>query len=954
MQKGIATTTDYHAKLFAHELNRRHSVADDEKLAGALLDAQVDLNPHQVEAALFAFKSPLSKGAILADEVGLGKTIEAGLVLAQKWTEGKRRILVITPANLRKQWSQEIEEKFFLPTGILEARNYNKLKKEGARRPFEQAHIVICSYQFAARHADELMIIPWSLVVIDEAHRLRNVYRPDNRIGRTLKTALANAPKVLLTATPLQNSLMELYGLVSLIDDYAFGDAKSFRAQYSRLNEGQFDELKGRLQPIVHRTLRRQVLEYIRYTNRIPITQEFIPTDAEQSLYDMVSSYLQRPSLQALPSSQRTLMTLIMRKLLASSTFAIAGALDTLARKLERQLRDDTSLRQNMEEEIAEDFEEYDEIVDEWTDGEDEPELLTADDIAAIDAEIADLRNFRDLAVSVTENAKGQALLSALSTGFAKAKELGGPRKAIIFTESRRTQEYLVRLLAENGHGDELVLFNGSNADAQSKEIYAAWVEKHKGTDRVTGSRTADMRAALVEYFREKASIMIATEAAAEGINLQFCSMVVNYDLPWNPQRIEQRIGRCHRYGQRFDVVVVNFLNKNNAADQRVYQLLAEKFKLFDGVFGASDEVLGAIESGVEFEKRIVSIYQNCRSTEDIETQFEQLRADMDENITVTMEDTRRKLLENFDAEVHDRLKMNMDKSREYLDRYARMLWYVTKHELAKLAKFDDDYLSFNLKSVPSGAQAPAGQYFMTKQGLDGHRYRLGHPLAQHIMADAARRELNGANFVFDYGAWQQKSVALEPYIGSNGTLTAHKMSIRGADDQDHIIIAAMTDDGRRIDAKVAMRLFDLPAENIGAADLAIPSTLADTVELERQSILEALATRQSAWFDQEMDKLDCWAEDKRAGLKADLKDLDEQIKAMKKEVRQTGNLPDKLALQRKARTLETMREEAWRAYDEAAKAIETQKDGLLDQVEERLGQHVSDEPLFAIRFEIK
>lgn len=446
MQGNFASTTDYHAKLFAHELNRRHSVADDEKLAGALLDAQVDLNPHQVEAALFAFKSPLSKGAILADEVGLGKTIEAGLVLAQKWTEGKRRILVITPANLRKQWSQEVEEKFFLPTGILEARNYNKMAKDGVRRPFEQNHIVICSYQFAARHADELMVIPWDLVVIDEAHRLRNVYRPDNRIGRTLKAALANVPKVLLTATPLQNSLMELYGLVSLIDDYAFGDAKSFRAQYARLTDGQFDELKQRLRPICHRTLRRQVLEYIRYTNRIPITQEFVPTEAEQSLYDMVSSYLQRPSLQALPSSQRTLMTLIMRKLLASSTFAIAGALDTLARKLERQLRDDKSLRHKFEEEIAEDFEEYDEIADEWTEGNEEQDLLTADDIVAIEAEIEDLRAFRDLAVSVTENAKGQALLSALTTGFAKAAELGGSRKAIIFTESRRTQEYLVRL----------------------------------------------------------------------------------------------------------------------------------------------------------------------------------------------------------------------------------------------------------------------------------------------------------------------------------------------------------------------------------------------------------------------------------------------------------------------------------------------------------------------------
>lgn len=953
MQKGIATTTDYHAKLFAHELNRRHSVADDEKLAGALLDAQVDLNPHQVEAALFAFKSPLSKGAILADEVGLGKTIEAGLVLAQKWTEGKRRILVITPANLRKQWSQEIEEKFFLPTGILEARNYNKQKKDGARRPFEQPHIVICSYQFAARHADELMVIPWNLVVIDEAHRLRNVYRPDNRIGRTLKTALANAPKVLLTATPLQNSLMELYGLVSLIDDYAFGDAKSFRAQYARLTDGQFDELKNRLQPIVHRTLRRQVLEYIRYTNRIPITQEFIPTDAEQSLYDMVSSYLQRPSLQALPSSQRTLMTLIMRKLLASSTFAIAGALDTLARKLERQLREDTSLRQKMEEEIAEDFEEYDEIADEWTDGEDEPELLTADDIAAIDAEIADLRNFRDLAVSVTENAKGQALLSALSAGFAKAKELGGARKAIIFTESRRTQEYLVRLLSENGHGDELVLFNGSNSDAQSKEIYAAWVEKHKGTDRVTGSRTADMRAALVEYFRETASIMIATEAAAEGINLQFCSMVVNYDLPWNPQRIEQRIGRCHRYGQRFDVVVVNFLNKNNAADQRVYELLAEKFKLFDGVFGASDEVLGAIESGVEFEKRIVSIYQNCRTTEDIETQFKQLRSDMDENINVTMEDTRRKLLENFDAEVHDRLKMNMDKSREYLDRYARMLWYVTKHELAKVARFDDDYLSFSLASVPSGAQAPVGQYYMTKQGLDGHRYRLGHPLAQHILRNAAARDIGGANFVFDYGAWLQKSVALEPYVGSSGTLTAHNMAIRGSDDQDHIIITAITDDGRRIDSKTAMRLFELPAQNLGAADLTVPTSISNAVDIERQSIMESLATRQAKWFDEELDKLEGWADDMKSALEFDIKELDRSIKEARRSSALAATLEEKLACQKRIKDLESQRNTKRKSLFDAQDEIDERKSSLIGDVEARLQQSVEMTQIFAIRWSL-
>ncbi len=839
--------TDFHAKLYTHELRRRHSASDSEKLAGALFDAQVDLNPHQVEAALFAFKSPLSKGAILADEVGLGKTIEAGLVLSQKWTEGKRRIIVICPANLRKQWSQEMADKFFLPSHILESADYNRQRRSGVRNPFEQPALIICSFQFAARQSADLMVTKWDLVVIDEAHRLRNVYRTDNKIGRALKRALSNAPKILLTATPLQNSLMELYGLVSLIDDHAFGDAKSFRTQYARLSgDGQFDQLKARLAPICQRTLRRQVLEYIRYTNRIPITQEFVPSEAEDKLYDLVSDYLRRDALQALPSSQRTLMTLILRKLLASSTFAIAGALDSLARKLERQIKDDRALRNNLEEEaqeeIARDYEGLSESIEEWSDDDEEPGLLTGDDIAAMEQEITDLRSFRDLAVSITENAKGLSLLSALRAGFAKAKELGGVEKAIIFTESRRTQDYLLQLLAANGYEGYIVLFNGSNTDSQSRAIYDMWIAQHRGSDRVTGSRSADMRAALVDHFRDRASIMIATEAAAEGINLQFCSLVVNYDLPWNPQRIEQRIGRCHRYGQKYDVVVVNFLNRNNAADRRVYELLSEKFQLFSGVFGASDEVLGVIESGVEFEKRIIGIYQTCRTEDEIETEFNALRAEMDGAITATMDDTRRKLLENFDAEVHDRLRINLDRSREHIGRVERALWSVTRHELGKRAAFDEVYLGFVLKAPPDGLDVPAGAYFLTKQGLDGHRYRLGHPLAQHLLDRAGSRALAGAHMVFDYSGWKQRAVALEPYVGTTGLLAARKLSISGADAQDHVLVAAVTVDGRMIEPKAARRLFDLPARKRRDGAVAPSPVIETALDDQQKAILAALA----------------------------------------------------------------------------------------------------------------
>jgi adenine-specific DNA-methyltransferase len=280
----------YQSKYFAYELTKRYPPDSVEKLTSAVASAQVDLNPHQVDAALFAFQSPLSKGALLADEVGLGKTIEAGLVLSQKWAERRRRILIITPSNLRKQWFQELAEKFFLPCRILEAKSYNAAMKQGQFRPFEAPEIVICSYQFAKSKAGEVQAIAWDLVVIDEAHRLRNVYKPSNVIANTLKVALAGKDKLLLTATPLQNSLLELFGLVSFIDEHTFGDLKSFREQFANLNQEQvFETLKARLKPVCHRTLRRQVTAYIPFTKRLPLVEEFTPEESEDRLYHLVS-----------------------------------------------------------------------------------------------------------------------------------------------------------------------------------------------------------------------------------------------------------------------------------------------------------------------------------------------------------------------------------------------------------------------------------------------------------------------------------------------------------------------------------------------------------------------------------------------------------------------------------------------------------------------------------------
>lgn len=944
--------TPYHAKYFAYELSKRCPSDSIEKLASALIDAQVDLNPHQIEAALFAFRSPLSKGALLADEVGLGKTIEAGLVLSQKWAERKRRILVITPSNLRKQWHQELREKFFLPCCILESKSYNETVSQGHVRPFECDEIIICSYQFARSKAAEISLMRWDLVVIDEAHRLRNVYKPTNVIANTIKHTLRDAPKLLLTATPLQNSLLELYGLVSVVDDRIFGDLKSFKEQFANLhNRPTFDILKARLQPLCKRTLRRQVLPYVRYTKRLPMVQPFTPAESEDRLYNLVSDYLRRDNLQALPSSQRSLMTLVLRKLLASSSFAIAGALDSMSSRLRERLRlaDGPT---PLEEALEEDFEALDELAEEWDEDKAAAEVLTEADRKAIQQEIDDLEGFRKLAVSITHNAKGQALLTALRTAFGKAAELGSAQKAIIFTESRRTQEYLLRVLVDSPWKDHIVLFNGSNNDDKSKQIYQAWLQRHQGTDRVTGSRSADMRSALVDYFKEQGQIMIATEAGAEGINLQFCSLVVNYDLPWNPQRIEQRIGRCHRYGQKHDVVVVNFLNQTNEADQHVFRLLSEKFQLFEGVFGASDEVLGAIESGVDFEKRIADIYQRCRTPQEIKTSFELLQNELGTQIVEAMTKARQLLFEHFDDEVREKLRVSDENSRLYLNRYERILMQLTCFELRDHAEFFKDS-SFKLTSCPFEGDIPLGLYELPRRTGEAHLYRMAHPLAEQVLARAKGRALGPAELTFEYGKHDGKVSVLEPLIGKSGILSLSLFTVEALDQvEDYLIATGVTDEGNVLDEEVVQRLFSLPG-TVGQATISSPdhSALHTKTEERQEAIRRQISKRNAEFFEVEVDKLDSWADDLKVGLEREIKEFDRQIKEARKAAVAALTLEEKLAGQKQIKALETERSKQRRALFDAQDEIDRRREQLISEIEKKLQQKVSSESLFSVRW---
>lgn len=941
--------TQYQTRYFAEQLSLKRPQSSVDNLASAMSGTKVDLNPHQVDAALFALRSPLSSGALLADEVGLGKTIEAGLVLSQFWAERKRKILLIVPASLRMQWRQELTEKFFIDSILMEATPFNKAKREGKPNPFDiDGRVVICSYNFAAGKDAEIRTVPWDLVIMDEAHRLRNVYKKSNVTGKKLKRALDGRKKLLLTATPLQNNLMELYGLASIIDDHAFGDARTFRDMYVTASNVDLrnKNLKDRLQHICHRTLRKQVTEYIRYTNRHAILQEYAPSAEEEELYNGISDYLQSDKLYALPQGQRTLITMVLRKLLASSSFAISGTLSSLIERLE-------GLLAGVEGDLdMSDYDAYGDLMDGNQDEEDigAPNLVQERDKILL--ELERLNEYASLANSITHNAKGDNLLFALEKGFAKIEELGGKRKAVIFTESRRTQEYLLRLLSDNGYEDKIVFLNGSNNDEVSKRIYEDWKQRHDGDGAISGSRQADMKAAVVEEFRDRASILIGTEAAAEGINLQFCSLLVNYDLPWNPQRIEQRIGRCHRYGQKNDVVVINFLNKRNAADVRVYELLSEKFNLFNGVFGSSDEVIGSIESGVDFEKRIAGIYQKCKTSDEIQAEFDALQDELAESIDEKMVEARHSILENFDEDVAARLKDCQTSTVASLDEFSQWtLFFLLAHGAERVTP--ENKLRFRFGGDPSGRVYNLQWRDAEDEG--DTFLRRDDPRYLHWIDEAKSIDLPFGSVKFLYSNSDRRVSYLDEHPGIRGVITIDKLSYSGIGEEEHLVITAVTDDGRQLDEDLVNTLFELPAEltdAAGAVNGEVEALRKERVE-QRQRAIEA-ANKQ--YYLDECAKLDAYSEDLKEGLQRELNDIKKAITEKNREFRNSTDLPldEMLAVKDELEELKRKRKRMQRDLYDREDEIEAQNEQLQAEMREKLRGNSELERIMTISFEVE
>jgi len=922
----------------AESLTLRKMAGNINRLSSTLAKSSIELNPYQIHAAMYAFDSPLQRGAILADEVGLGKTIEAGIVISQLWAEGKRRILVICPASIRKQWQDELSVRFGLNSEVMDGPTFEERVNSGDKVPLTYEGIFIISLQFAYKKKGLIEKQPWSCVVIDEAHRLRNVYkgRDASKMAWEIREIIKETGKLLLTATPLQNNLLELYGIASFIDDKLLGTPYSFKKRFvdplsegGKLSQDKLKELRliikgeerfgtDKVSGILIRTLRKQATDYVKFTERKAFTQDFTPTNEEIELYNKVSEYLQRPQLAAIQATQRNLMILVYRKLLASSSFAIAATIEHLITNLQKELElrqtdrldknesdlfpksplEDEGLEEELEEVEIEDVEKSDPVkpkvrVDEA--------LFSEDDIQA---EIDELKSYYDIAVRIKENSKGKALLKALKTIFAIAQKRDWPQKAVVFTESTRTQEYLRRLLEREGI--TYTIFNGSNNSREALAAYKRWYREFPESAE-QGTPVANIRQALVYEFQKNKQVFISTEAGAEGLNLQFCNIVINYDLPWNPQRVEQRIGRCHRYGQKYDCLVVNFLNTKNRADQRVLELLQHKLHLFDGLFGTSDEVLGLLESGIDFEKKILNIYQTCRTLEEIDTAFNQLQEAIQSKIAEDMQNVRRELTEYFDEpvrELFEQTKYELNKSLSAFDKELLRLCMLFYGD--KLVQLDKEATLFHFKDNTIDKMLAFRELREDEVGKVV-RMNKQDPIATNAIDYSLLLNTSPIPFnLFLYTNSGKKYTLLEPFIGKEGIVYLFKLKIMGIEEEDMLAPMIFIKTGnvyKALGLEIAEEMLTLEAEEQ-------PEKM-DTSPLEKEKVLllweewkkqvfEKYQRRNERIYDREVDRINRYYQDYSLRVDDRIRKLEDEKEEFNRRRDNSADLAERRELHRK------------------------------------------------------
>lgn len=790
------------------ESKRFKDLIDDENFLPIYASSNAKIYPYQIASARFALRSDYLKGCILCDEGSLGKTYEALLVAGQKWYEGKENILVVLPSNLVRQWLRKLDTDFTLP---------HVFWNNTPQIPDEEG-LVITTYDFALKYSDRIKERDWDLVIFDEADTLSN---KDKQLTITLKEAVRESYKLLLTPTPITMSIMDIYGLIHFIDESVLPDSDWFYKRYFRKPEN-YPELTNWISQFCFRTLKAQATDYVNFSRRIPFTVDYPLIKEEKELYELIKTYIKSDDKVAYEIDEYNL-SLLFFNTLSSSPQALVNMI--------------------------------------------KPAITRTYGV-----EKAVLQQIQNLASQITVNSKTQQLLKILKPVFNHLHSMKVNEKSIVFVNNNTTLDVLYNIFRQNGYNT-----------LKYKDNHT--LEQFRNNDEV--------------------QILVTTDSSAKGLDIEYCPVVVNYDLIYNSIELEQRICRCHRQGQKSDVLVINMLSKENFGDVRMLELINKRTLQFNGIFGMSDDIVG------NFDTKLKDVLQEFRHANTVQEAFKTNLTEHKTDNEKLVEHSEDILFTTFSKSIADKITVTPQYIEEKAEELNADLWELVKYYFTEIKPdwyvIDDENKTLTLIE---GYKRPylfeyTGE-FERRRAYEGYQsYRMakdfkptrGRITLTSLFAKGILKEL-------DMRCCSEAKICVNSEIEPCEVGLYNVTITRDNSNNTHKqILVGQTQSGKFLNDKECRELMTLPIVEIEERDSLEQMRLGNLLNNLRPESLDDLVTDEKILSDYfknkegsiayEVEKIKMLAGRKKSQLEVTLNDLRGEIKEIKKQL--NGKITDRL-----------------------------------------------------------
>lgn len=949
----VTGVTPYHAKYLAAVIRRKFPQSSVDRLIPIIYDADIGIHPHQIATANKILNSPVSSGYILSDQLGMGKSIEAAIIISWLWHKGEKKILVIAPVSQVEMWRKLLKVNFGLPTEIMTDENIATLKNDKKKEPLDIGRVLICTYKFAYEHESLIQNNKWDFVVVDEAHRLKDIYDIKSAIGDSIRASTLPHKKLLLTSTPFQSTMKRLFRIANMVDKYIFGDQRSYNYQFVSITDDiNYKDLGKRLESVMSRTEAKRVPDFIGKARKSEILVQYEGNDIERDYITAMNNYFIDSSKFGLPSEKASLQSLALYKQVTLSPKIAMGGLGIIDQGLEI-LRKGEDQSDFLIEKFSEDIETLPWIKNEWF--RSTQEVLDIKDFKSIQKDVEEEKKrlllLREYVLAVKKDSRLNAFMAGLNKSEELIRSIKGKKRILVYTESLQAQKYLVFMLRD-ARKKGVYYINATNKDEESEKIYKAFIRNKKNRFLITGIEEIDRRTAIIQEFEAKGRILVATDRGLADQTLKHTYVVINYDLPVDPYITQLRISKIHGHLNPNDIIIVNIVSKDNEFEVWNYEKQRDTFDLFTGEYGRSDIPVGAIGVGSDFGMLIFGYYMKHHTIHLVERAFRKIAIQIKEAKSTSMRNYYSKLLLESARREQEHWDEVMKEFKPKLDLLLQGVLHVSAimtQGYGKISARGAGTLRLTKKPFRMSDEDLGDYTFDLNEKPNRRKFYINSEFGGKMIDKALKQKLTIHHLKFSYRSVKPRKRSLTPLKGKSGVLDLRLVNVQGMQEEEHLIFTGLTDDGVMLEQEQCRDLMELSANDLGA--VRVSGDYKKLIKPNIAELIDLLAERDEIYIQDFANKLEVWINDRIIVHKKDLRIIMTQRRKLHRRWVNATSTRKKEALDGELLEVGVFRRKKRRYIRKIIKYSSLEKDALVNKFRRETKYKYTSKSLFTIRW---